>query len=73
MPTYDYKCTSCGHMFEHFQSMTEDPLTECPVCKGYVKRMIGAGLAPIFKGSGFYETDYKKKSSSKNSTKSTTV
>lgn len=68
MPTYDYKCTSCGQMFEHFQSMTEDPLTECPVCKGYVKRLIGAGLVPIFKGSGFYETDYKRKSSTKNST-----
>ncbi len=61
MPTYDYKCTDCGYKFEYFQKMTDEPLSECPRCKGKVKRLIGAGLGPIFKGSGFYETDYKKK------------
>lgn len=73
MPTYDYKCTECEHTFELFQSMTEDPITECPECKGLVKRLIGAGIRPIFKGSGFYETDYKSKggSSSKKSSVST--
>ena len=62
MPTYEYKCVSCGIKFEEFQKMTDDPLTECPKCGGEVKRLIGAGIGPIFKGSGFYETDYKKKS-----------
>lgn len=73
MPTYDYKCTSCGYTFEYFQSMTDKPLTVCPLCKGYVKRLIGPGLDPIFKGSGFYETDYKRKSSSKSTTTSSTT
>ena len=63
MPTYDYKCSSCGHTFEAFQKMTDEPLSECPECKGEVKRLIGAGLSPIFKGSGFYQTDYKKDNS----------
>lgn len=60
MPTYDYICKVCSHEFEAFQKMSDSPLTECPVCKGEVKRKIGAGLAPVFKGSGFYITDYKK-------------
>ncbi len=59
MPTYDYKCIDCGNAFEHFQRITEDHLTSCPVCSGNIKRMIGTGSAPIFKGSGFYHTDYK--------------
>lgn len=63
MPTYDYKCLDCGHSFEHFQKITDEPLTNCPVCSGHVKRLIGAGSAPIFKGSGFYQTDYKNKGS----------
>lgn len=73
MPTYDYKCTECEHTFELFQSMTEDPIKECPKCNGLVKRLIGAGIRPIFKGSGFYETDYKSKggNGSKKSTVST--
>ena len=68
MPTYDYVCSNCEYKFEEFQKMSDDPLTECPVCKGKVKRLIGTGLSPIFKGSGFYETDYKdsKKSSKEN-------
>ena len=61
MPTYDYRCEDCGHEFEHFQSMLEDPLKICPVCKGRIKRLIGPGSGLIFKGSGFYITDYKKK------------
>jgi putative FmdB family regulatory protein len=63
MPNYDYRCLECGYNFEEFQKMTDEPLTKCPKCKGHVKRLIGAGLGPIFKGSGFYQTDYKNKSS----------
>jgi len=73
MPTYDYKCLKCGYSFENFQKMSDEPLKECPVCKGEIKRMIGAGLSPIFKGSGFYETDYKSNSNKKSSPKPTTV
>jgi len=62
MPTYDYKCTECNHTFEMFQPMTADPITDCPECEGVVKRLIGTGAGPIFKGSGFYQTDYKNKS-----------
>ena len=61
MPTYDYKCMGCGDHFEHFQSMTSEPLTTCKKCGGDLKRLIGTGIGPIFKGSGFYETDYKSK------------
>ena len=61
MPTYEYKCQACGHEFEKFQSMMEDPIKTCPVCNGKVKRLIGKGACLIFKGSGFYITDYKKK------------
>lgn len=64
MPTYDYKCLSCGHSFEFFQPMSSEPLKNCPECNGEVKRLIGAGAGPIFKGSGFYQTDYKNNSSS---------
>ena len=64
MPTYDYKCEACGHEFEKFQSMMEDPIKICPVCKGRVKRLIGTGSGLIFKGSGFYITDYKNKETS---------
>jgi putative FmdB family regulatory protein len=64
MPTYDYVCQSCEHAFEHFQSMTSDLLKDCPKCaKPSLKRLIGAGGALIFKGTGFYCTDYKKPSS----------
>lgn len=61
MPTYDYKCTNCNYTFEYFQTMNAEPLTECPECKGRLKRIIGTGAGPIFKGSGFYQTDYKGK------------
>jgi len=63
MPTYEYKCSSCNHSFEYFQSMTAEPLKVCPECGGSLKRVIGTGAGAIFKGSGFYQTDYKNKSS----------
>jgi putative FmdB family regulatory protein len=59
MPTYDYECESCGHAFEEFQSITAPPRKKCPKCEGNVRRLIGAGAAVIFKGSGFYATDYR--------------
>jgi len=67
MPTYDYACTACGHTFEERQSMAAKPLVKCPKCKGKLKRLIGAGASLIFKGSGFYETDYRKSSASTSS------
>jgi putative FmdB family regulatory protein len=60
MPTYEYKCTKCGHTFEAFQSISEKPISRCPECKGTVRRLINGGLGVIFKGSGFYSTDNKK-------------
>ena len=62
MPTYDYVCENCGHHFEKFQSITAAPLTECPECQGHVRRLISAGNGFLFKGSGFYETDYRSES-----------
>ena len=59
MPTYEYECKDCGHSFERFQSMTEKRLEECPKCGGILKRLIGKGAGIIFKGSGFYATDYR--------------
>jgi putative FmdB family regulatory protein len=61
MPTYDYRCEACGHKFDIFQRMSEAALVECPACaKPALKRLIGSGAGIIFKGSGFYETDYKR-------------
>ena len=62
MPTYEYECTSCEHIFEISQKMSDKPLEKCPKCGAALKRLIGAGSGIIFKGSGFYETDYKRKS-----------
>lgn len=62
MPTYEYECTSCGHVFERFQSITDKPLKRCPECRCKVRRLIGSGAGIIFKGSGFYETDYRSES-----------
>lgn len=63
MPTYDYLCESCGHELEIFQSMTEGHKRKCPACGTLkLRRLIGAGAAIMFKGSGFYETDYRSKS-----------
>lgn len=67
MPTYDYRCKSCEDIFEYFQKMTDTPLKVCTKCGGELNRLIGTGLSPVFKGSGFYQTDYKnnKKSTAK--------
>lgn len=62
MPTYEYECQKCGHRFEEFQSMKDAPLAKCPQCKGKLKRLIGAGAGFLFKGSGFYTTDYRSSS-----------
>ena len=64
MPTYVYECRKCGHQFEKFQSITAEPAKTCPKCKGKVARMLTTGAGIIFKGSGFYQTDYKKTSHS---------
>jgi putative FmdB family regulatory protein len=60
MPTYEYKCLKCKHTFEEFQKITDKPLVKCPKCGGPVKRLISGGAGLIFKGSGFYVTDYRK-------------
>ena len=65
MPTYEYECTKCGHMFERFQSITEPPVKRCPECRCKVRRLFGTGAGILFKGSGFYETDYKRAGSGK--------
>ncbi len=62
MPTYEYECLSCGHQFEESQRITEGPLEVCPRCKGKVRRRISAGAGFLFKGSGFYTTDYRSES-----------
>lgn len=65
MPTYDYACDKCGYEFEYFQSMKDSHLTDCPECKeNSLRRLLGSGAGIIFKGTGFYETDYKKKTPS---------
>lgn len=63
MPTYEYRCKKCGYQFEKFQQITAEPLKKCPECGGAVERLISGGAGIIFKGSGFYETDYKCKAS----------
>jgi putative FmdB family regulatory protein len=63
MPTYDYICDSCSHEFEAYESIKAEPLTECPECKlPQLRRKIGPGAAILFKGSGFYQTDYRSES-----------
>lgn len=63
MPTYEYACRACGHEFEEFQSMSAKPLRKCPECaKSALERLIGTGAGIIFKGGGFYETDYRSES-----------
>lgn len=63
MPTYEYHCDACGHKFERFQSMTAEPIKQCPQCKkNKARRLIGTGAGLIFKGSGFYITDYRSDS-----------
>ncbi len=63
MPTYEYACDSCGHEFEEFQPITAKPLRKCPECKkSALRRLIGTGAGILFKGSGFYQTDYRSDS-----------
>jgi putative FmdB family regulatory protein len=63
MPTYDYRCDACQYVFEKFQSITAEPVRKCPQCgKKKVKRLLGTGAGIIFKGSGFYQTDYRSES-----------
>jgi putative FmdB family regulatory protein len=62
MPTYDYECKKCGDTFEAFQSMMDEPLSTCEKCGGELRRLIGAGMGIIFKGSGFYVTDNRSSS-----------
>ena len=72
MPTYEYKCRECGHKLEIFQSMNDAVLTTCPECKtDSLKRLIGTGAGIIFKGSGFYQTDYRSESYNKSAKKDT--
>jgi len=73
MPTYDYICQKCGHQFDLFQSITAKPLKKCPNCqKNQLKRLIGSGACIIFKGSGFYQNDYRNENYKKDSAKQTT-
>jgi putative FmdB family regulatory protein len=66
MPIYEYQCSNCGHLFDELQKMSEPPLIKCPACgHNTLKRLIGSGAGIIFKGSGFYLTDYKKKADHK--------
>ncbi len=68
MPTYEYRCKSCGLEFEEFQTMSSDPLIMCPKCaQPTLKRLMSSGVGLIFKGSGFYQTDYKKSNTSSSS------
>jgi putative FmdB family regulatory protein len=63
MPTYEYQCEGCGHRFDEFQSFKDDPLKVCPKCREEkLRRLFGTGAAILFKGSGFYETDYRSES-----------
>lgn len=59
MPTYEYECRKCGHTFEKFQRISEPALKRCPTCRGAVRRVLGSGAGLLFKGSGFYITDYR--------------
>ena len=62
MPTYEYECEKCGTIFERFQSIKAEPIKKCPECDGPVRRLISAGAGVIFRGSGFYATDYRSES-----------
>jgi len=60
MPTYEYECGDCKNQFEVMQNITDDTLKDCPKCGGHARRLISTGAGIIFKGKGFYQTDYKK-------------
>lgn len=61
MPTYEYECIDCNYIFEEFQRISDPPITTCPNCNGKIKRIISGGTGFLFKGSGFYITDYRNK------------
>ena len=67
MPTYEYQCLKCGRVFEVFQKMSDDPLVECDKCRGSLRKLFSPGGGIIFKGSGFYATDYKRGKPAKDS------
>ena len=71
MPTYEYECEKCHHQFEKFQNITDEPVKVCPVCGGKVKRLISGGGGLLFKGNGFYITDYRSESYKKRQEKET--
>ena len=72
MPTYEYKCGSCGHQFEKFSTkMTDESSVDCPRCDGLAERLISGGAGLLFKGSGFYTTDYRSDSYKKEAKKET--
>jgi putative FmdB family regulatory protein len=62
LPTYEYECLKCGHRFEVFQKMSDPPKKRCPKCGGKLRRLVGTGAGIVFKGSGFYATDYRSES-----------
>jgi len=72
MPTYNYKCNDCEHQFLEFQKMSDDPVKDCPQCEGEVRRIISGGSGMIFKGTGFYLTDYGKSGTPKQKEATTT-
>lgn len=69
MPTYEYRCPSCNHEFEKFQRMSDDPVAECPKCGASAERILSGGAGLLFKGSGFYITDYRSDSYKKDASK----
>jgi len=69
MPTYDYECAKCHNVFELFQNIKDKHITKCPACGGKVKRLIGSSAGIIYKGSGFYTTDYNRSSTYKEAAK----
>lgn len=64
MPIYEYQCIECGNVFEELQSFSDKPITQCPICKGRVRKLVSKGVGLSFKGSGFYCTDYRSSHSS---------
>ena len=72
MPTYQYRCPTCNHEFEAFQGINEDAIKVCPKCHGETRRVISGGACLIFKGSGFYITDYKRSGEKTTSNSSST-
>lgn len=69
MPTYQYRCSHCGHEFEEYQSIVDDPIEKCPECSDKTQRVISGGAGFLFKGSGFYITDYRSDSYKKAASK----